>query len=195
MSDQPLLSKSEYAARLYLSPAAVSAWAARQKLTLPELRPDGLIDVSHADARGRPRGAKDRAGSRAAAKAMGAIVAQPELPGLAQVPHLDRGQVSALNRWFAGRRTHSERRRPAPRQGSAGDGPSPSSTRRQRTAAPEHPGQVSSRNLKVFRALPSPKPARCCATAPSPTQRARWPRVCGRLAPSEPSITRRRGSV
>jgi hypothetical protein len=37
--------------------------------------------------------------------AIGAFVVVDELPGLADALHLDRGQVSALNRWFLRRRT------------------------------------------------------------------------------------------
>jgi hypothetical protein len=40
-----IVSKSEFARRLDVDPAAVSAWISRKKLTAPALRDDGTIDV------------------------------------------------------------------------------------------------------------------------------------------------------
>jgi hypothetical protein len=101
-----LLTKSEYARRLGVQPAAVSNWVTRGRLSPRAIRPDGRINPVLADRQlgtrcgaGQPDAADDTAA------AIGAFIAPGELPGLAQALRLDRGQISALNRWFAGRRT------------------------------------------------------------------------------------------
>jgi hypothetical protein len=114
-----LLTKSEYARRCGVKPGAVGNWIARGKLTRPAIRRDGRIDAEVADLqladrrhdRSRPPGGPiDHSPSRTDqerdhAEPIGAFVVVDELPALAQALRLDRGQVSALNRWFAGRRT------------------------------------------------------------------------------------------
>ena len=106
-----LLTKSEYARRCGVSPGAVGNWIARGKLTRPAIRRDGRINPVLADLQlgtrgaGRPDAAADNIMTGGDSYVIGAVIAPDQLPGLAQALRLDRGQVSALNRWFAGRRT------------------------------------------------------------------------------------------
>ena len=44
-----VLTKSEYARRLGVSPSAVSNWISRRRLTTPAMRADGMIDAALAD--------------------------------------------------------------------------------------------------------------------------------------------------
>jgi hypothetical protein len=99
------LTKSEYARRLGVQPAAVSNWVTRGRLSPPAIRPDGRINPVLAD---RQLGTRRGAGRPDAADEMngtiGAFVVIDELPALAAALRLDR-QVAALSRWFLGRRT------------------------------------------------------------------------------------------
>jgi hypothetical protein len=130
---EAIVSKSVYAAHRCVTAACVTNWIARQRLTPPALLPDGKIDVALADQmlptvtrraapapRRRPAIRRDDAGDlhpvdrlqgrppgarHDREEPIGAFVVVDELPGLAAALKLDRGQVSALNRWFLGRRT------------------------------------------------------------------------------------------
>ena len=95
------LTKSEYARRLWVQPAAVSNWVTRGKLSPPAIRPDGRINPVLADRQlGTRRGAGRPDATDNTAAAIGAFIAPGELPALAQALRLDRGQVSqAAGRW------------------------------------------------------------------------------------------------
>jgi hypothetical protein len=97
MAADEILSKSAFAVRRSVSPAAVTNWIVRQWLTPPALRPDGRVNVALAEkqlaaprCRPGPRAAEDRGGAQVP-EPVGAFVAPQELPSLAAALHFDRG--------------------------------------------------------------------------------------------------------
>jgi hypothetical protein len=102
MADE-ILSKSEFAVRRSVRPAAVSNWIVRGQLTAPAVRSDGKIDVALAEAQLAAREPHGNRGGSPLTKAIGAYVGAADLPTLSQLLKLDRGQSAMLTRWLTER--------------------------------------------------------------------------------------------